>query len=110
MSRKIIGHQVEAEFLGEVKADAGYFFLELYQDSKDVPELFFHPVIAWALESQTYCPYPVTLHGVQTENIHLLRPDGIVSSPLNGGYCDSVEEWLVHQNAAHALRHAGGLQ
>ncbi|MFZ6673954.1 hypothetical protein [Undibacterium sp. Xuan67W] len=107
MSRKLIGHNVNAEFLGEIKADIGYFYLELYKESSSVPELFFHPIIAWALESQTYCPYPVTLSGVQTENISILRPDGIVSMPISGGYCDSVEEWLTHENALDAIVHGG---
>ena len=72
MSRKMIGHKVDADFLGEVTANSDFFLLELYKVADRVPEVFFHPIVAWALESQTYCPYPVTLNGVQTENIYII--------------------------------------
>ncbi len=38
-------------------------------------------------------PYPVTFSGAFTDELYILRPDGVVERP-NGMICANYEEWL----------------
>ncbi|MFZ6688476.1 hypothetical protein ACO0K0_12085 [Undibacterium sp. SXout11W] len=98
MTRKLIRSGIEMEFFNEIKADAGYYFLELEVSDGVIPRLVYHPIIGWALESDTYQQYPITLHGLVTEKIAVLTPNGIVFTPQNGGYCLNVSDWVTEQN------------
>lgn len=87
---------VEFEFIGVFAAQPGFFVLEVMYDDGDELEPITHPVLFWAIESQTYAPYPITLDGVKTENTYILQPDGSVERPGIDGYPD-VHSWLAHQ-------------
>jgi hypothetical protein len=107
MSRKLLHHKFDIEFISEIKADVGYFVLELYKEPDEVPEVFFHPVYAWAIEGETFAPYPITNAGIQVENLQILRPDGIVYSGFEDGQYDSLDEWLAGMNSTGAILHNG---
>jgi hypothetical protein len=106
--RQLINHNVDIKMLGEVKADAGYFFLELCRDNDGEVHAYFYPVLLWALESETYFPYPVTQGGVKIVDIVVMRPDGMVTVGFDDIYYDSLSEWLESENASGAVLHNGG--
>ncbi|MBC3864361.1 hypothetical protein H8K32_19880 [Undibacterium jejuense] len=105
MIRKLIRNGIEMVFFSEMRADAGYYFLELEVNDGAIPRLVYHPIIGWALESGTYQQYPIILNGLVTEKIAILAPNGIVFTPLNEGYCLNVSDWLAEQNvkATHSI-------
>lgn len=107
MIHKLLPSNVTMDIAEFIKADPGYFFLELYQHPNEATEVFFHPIYSWAIESQTTAHYPATNEGVQVKNLHILRPDGVVYAGFEGGYCDSLEEWLAGMKATGAILHNG---
>ncbi len=93
------------EIISEIKADAGYFFLELLGAENDKPELYFIPIQAWAIESETFFPFPITSYGIKFVNVVYLHPSGVVIEPVKQSYFDDVNTWLEQLNISDALLH-----
>lgn len=107
MTRKSIQQKISCEFISEIAAHPGYFVLEPYSKNGKVVDVFFHPIYAWAIEAQTFAPYPIINFGVQIEKLYILRPDGIIHMGFEDGQYDSVDEWLIGINAVGAVLHQG---
>jgi hypothetical protein len=95
---------VRPDFGATIPAQPGFYMLGVLGDGDGFPfEVIQYPVVAWALETESFAPYPVTLEGVQFDNVAILQPDGVVEIPCVGGY-PSVAEWLADQQAKHGAR------
>jgi len=78
-----------------VKADPGYFILSPVENEEGTAvEALRTPVVAWALERDTYQPYPIGLGGLDVETPIVLRPDGKVDR-LGQETFPSIAEWLA---------------
>lgn len=77
-----------------VHATPGYFVISPIVDSGRVTRVFHAPVIAWAIEPETYQPYPITLDGIVEDDPVVLQPDGSVES-LGRTSFSSIAEWLI---------------
>lgn len=82
----------------------GYFALELTFEGEK-PVAYRKAIVAWALEADTFAPYPITLEGLIVENVAILRPDGAVDMPCNAFY-DDLQEWLEEAHAEHVAERA----
>jgi hypothetical protein len=84
-----------------IPCQPGFFALELvYDDEK--PSAYRNAIVAWALESGSFAPYPITLEGLIVEDVAILRPDGAVDLPCNAFY-DNLQEWLDQSHAKHIV-------
>jgi hypothetical protein len=93
------------EIISEIKADAGYFFLELLSVDGDKPKLYFIPILAWAIEGETFFPYPITSYGLKFVNVAYRNPNGVVIEPVEQSYFPDVHSWLEQSNISDALLH-----
>lgn len=92
------------KFVQFLPANPGFHVLTAADDDNGNPvEVFQAPIVAWALEESSLCPYPVTLEGVETANVHILRPDGAVEQPWHG-LSLSVDEWLKSRQDEHRAK------
>lgn len=105
VNRAVIGKGAP-EIISEIKADAGFFFLELLGVEGEKPELYFIPILAWAIESGTFFPYPITSYGLKYENVAYLHPRGVVIEPVKHSYFDDVNTWLEQLNISDAILHS----
>jgi len=94
------------EIISEIKADTGYFFLEFSGLEGNKPELHFIPILAWAIESETFFPFPITSYGLKFVNVVYLHPSGVVIEPIKQSYFDDVNAWLEQLNISDALLHS----
>jgi hypothetical protein len=100
-------HPVRPDFGTAIPALAGFYVLGVLSDGNGYPcEAIQYPVVAWVLEEESFAPYPVTLEGVQFDNVYILQPDGSVERPCLDGY-PSVAEWLADQQAKHEQKKRG---
>lgn len=77
-----------------VEANPGYFVLTPVENEEGTAlEALQTPVVAWALERDTYQPYPITLNGIDILTPCILRPDGKVDR-LDQETFASIAEWL----------------
>jgi len=83
MIRKIHKDNMDLEFFTECPSPPGYSFITV---SDDLAFVFVAPVMFWALEVDTYAPYPVTMDGVQVSNVRILTPCGKVIDRLGDIY------------------------
>lgn len=87
-----------------VSAELGNFFIELEAiPHSDTPLIHYRPVLAWAIVGEQHKPLPVTLNGIQTEDIAILNPGGTVSCPGESEF-SSVNDWLALE--LHPLRYS----
>lgn len=85
------------KFSHMIAANSGFAVLEALNGAAgQADSINASPVVAWALETGTFAPYPITLEGVQTENVAILRPDGKVEYPCSSLFLDTAE-WLDWQ-------------
>ena len=98
------------EIISEIKADAGYFFLEFLDVEGDKPKLYFIPILAWAIESETFFPYPITSYGLKFVNVAYLHPNGVVIEPVEQCYFPNVQTWLEQSNISDVLLHCEELK
>lgn len=77
------------------KADAGYYVLVIVRHSNGEPATVeHHSVLHWGYEKndELSIPYPITLGGVVVDDLHILRPDGVVVR-ADGPAFASLEEF-----------------
>lgn len=84
---------VEITFSTLLPAQPGYCVLEAIGEDAFPTQIHRDPIIAWAIESDSCAPYPVTLSGVQTGFAAIERPDGVVEKPCDAWY-SSAAGWL----------------
>ena len=77
-----------------VHATPGYFVISPIVDASRITRVFQAPVIAWAIEPESYQPYPITLDGIVEDDPVVLQPNGSVESLGRTSYA-SIAEWLV---------------
>lgn len=97
-------HQCGALQQGALKvtpAVPGYFVISLMcnEDASQV-EIFKNPVIAWALEHESFQPYPITIEGIDDDRPAILQPDGSVECPGFGSFT-SINQWRDKQPYPH---------
>lgn len=98
---KAINNQSRFNLVNFLKADAGFYLLEPVTNEDDTIGAFKHCIIGWAVDHDerhsVVVTYPITLEAMSTENLPILRPDGIVESP-HDTYWNTLEEWIADQN------------
>lgn len=78
-----------------IPATPGYFALTpVSNEAETAFDALRSPIVAWALERDTFQPYPISLDGIDVDTPSILRPDGKVDR-LGGESFSSVDEWLV---------------
>lgn len=86
-----------SEFAQAVPAFADFHVLTVVGDEMGFPSTFSQsPVVAWALESGSLYPHPITLEGTQTDQPYILKPSGCVYRQPDD-YFPSAVEWLADQ-------------
>jgi hypothetical protein len=84
----------EFTFLQCIAALPGYFVLSAVEGGSGQPEhVHKEPIVAWAIEEESYVPYPITYDGVDTKNSPVLRPDGSVAIACSAQWLD-VDDWM----------------
>jgi hypothetical protein len=88
-----------------IPSNPGYFVLTTITDDHGYPiEVDKAPVVAWALESDSLAPYPVTREGVQSEVQYILEPHGVVERAWIDGFLN-VDDWLKSQQDDYIGKH-----
>lgn len=95
------------KFAHMIAAHPGFSVLEVPSEESASPDsVNANPVVAWALEAGSYAPYPITLEGVQIDNVAILRPDGKVEYPCSGLFLDTAE-WLDWKRCEREQKNCG---
>jgi hypothetical protein len=100
---KII-HLYGMEFVEIFPANEPHYVLDVLTGDGSIEPIKYR-VLFWALEAKTLFPYPVTLEGVQTDNVYILEPCGKVERPGLDGYAN-MDEWFADQKKKFARRAA----
>jgi len=77
-----------------IPATPGYFVLAPVHKEAGEVEALLTPVVAWALERDTFQPYPISLDGLDVDAPAILRPDGKVDR-LGRESFSCIADWLV---------------
>lgn len=82
--------------------EPGFYLLHPQDDDNGYPiRAHKTPIVGWAYEEDSLAPYPITLEGVQTDNVSILHPDGTVDRPCFQWF-PSADYWLRAQQQEYA--------
>jgi hypothetical protein len=83
------------EVINEIPAMPRYFLVEFSNKGSKNGEVFFHPIIGWALEAITYRPYPITVKGLQDNKVVVLCPSGMIDDYEREETFENIASWCL---------------
>ena len=80
-----------------IPAAPGYFVISPVFDTDKTDVFIDHmadPIIGWAVDRESFQPYPITLNGVDENTPSILKPDGSIDRLGMESY-DSLDKWIA---------------